>query len=327
MNPFPLGFQWQTFDPFLFCVHHLDLYPKGNEAFGPAESLAGRDLGQDFEPKNGYRMYHGETVPGFPAHPHRGFETITVVRRGIVDHADSTGASGRYGSGDTQWMTAGNGIQHSEMFPLLDTQGPNTAELFQIWLNLPKRSKRVEPHYTMFWDKDVPRVNLEEGRAEVEVIAGRFDTTDALAPPPASYAADPEAEIAVWVLRLREGARLTLPPAKGAGTLRTLYHYEGEALDVGGRALAPRLGTQLDARTTTTLTAPVNGEARLLVLQGRPIGEPVAQYGPFVMNTQQEIMQAFEDYRRTEFGGWPWPRQDMVFARERGRFAEGPSKR
>ena len=104
----PLGFPWQTQDPFLFCVHHEDFYQKGNDVMGPAASLAGRNIGQDFElNKAGWRMYHGEHVPGFPAHPHRGFETVTIVTNGVVDHSDSLGAAGRFGFGDVQWLTAG----------------------------------------------------------------------------------------------------------------------------------------------------------------------------------------------------------------------------
>jgi len=103
----PLGFTWDTADPFLFCVHHLDRYPPGNDALGPAVSPAGRNLGQDFTVRDGWRMYHGTTVPGFPADAHRGFETVTVVLEGFVDHSDSHGAAGRYGEGDVQWMTAG----------------------------------------------------------------------------------------------------------------------------------------------------------------------------------------------------------------------------
>jgi len=114
----PLGFIWDTKDPFLFCAYHLDKYPEGNGNFGPKSSLVGRNIGQDFEGKDGWRMYHGENIPGFPAHPHRGFETVTLVEKGFVDHSDSIGATARYGMGDVQWMTAGKGIQHAEMFPL-----------------------------------------------------------------------------------------------------------------------------------------------------------------------------------------------------------------
>src|SRR5262252_29451 len=121
----PLSFPWPTPDPFLFCAYHNDAYPKGNEHFGPATSLAGRNIGMDFEGKDGWRMYHGEVVPGFPRHPHRGFETVTLARRGYIDHSDSLGAQARFGQGDVQWLTAGAGIVHSEMFPLLERDRDN----------------------------------------------------------------------------------------------------------------------------------------------------------------------------------------------------------
>ena len=141
---------WPTWDPFLFCVHHLDAYPAGTDALGvPPAALAGRRLGMDFSGRDGFSMYHGDAVPGFPRHPHRGFETVTVVRRGTVDHSDSMGAAGRYRDGDVQWMTAGKGILHSEMFPLLKGDRENPLELFQIWLNLPRKHKMVEPHFKM----------------------------------------------------------------------------------------------------------------------------------------------------------------------------------
>src|SRR4029078_7101352 len=137
---------WPVRDPFLFCVHHDDAYPAGNEAFGPKASLEGGEIGQDFAGKDGWRMYHGDVVPGFPAHPHRGFETVTIVRRGLIDHSDSLGATARFGGGDVQWLTAGRGIVHSEMFPLLNREAGNPLELFQIWLNLPARLELVPPH-------------------------------------------------------------------------------------------------------------------------------------------------------------------------------------
>ncbi|MCA9601330.1 MAG: pirin family protein, partial [Myxococcales bacterium] len=142
----PLGFQWPVSDPFLFCVHHDDRYPKANERFGPNASLQGRNIGQDFEPRDGWRMYHGEVVPGFPQHPHRGFETVTIARKGFIDHSDSLGAAARYGQGDVQWLTAGGGILHSEMFPLLETDKDNRLEMFQVWLNLPAADKMVDPY-------------------------------------------------------------------------------------------------------------------------------------------------------------------------------------
>ena len=173
----PLGFPWKTKDPFLFCAYHADNYPAGKADMSPDASLSGRNIGQDFTLKDGWRMYHGTTVPGFPSHPHRGFETVTIAKEGLVDHADSLGAAGRFGNGDVQWMTAGRGVQHSEMFPLLNTEAENPLELFQIWLNLPRTKKLVDPHFGMLWADTIPKLQTEDenGKAiEVEVIAGQL---------------------------------------------------------------------------------------------------------------------------------------------------------
>lgn len=317
----PLGFPWKTLDPFLFCVHHDDRYPAGNERMGPAASLAGRAMGQDFEGRDGWRMYHGLTVPGFPQHPHRGFETVTVVRRGLLDHSDSLGAAARYGGGDVQWLTAGRGVLHAEMFPLLARDAPNPLELFQIWLNLPKANKFAEPHFAMFWSPTIPRrVFLDpRGRSvELTVIAGRLEELRPPAPPPRSWAARPESAVAIWTLDLAPGATWTIPAAPG--TQRMLYFFEGEQLAVGATAAPVGHSIRLRPEVPATLE---NGGARaqLLLLQGRPIGEPVVQYGPFVMTSREEIRQAFEDYQRTQFGGWPWPADDHVHPRGEGRFA------
>lgn len=318
----PLGFPWKTQDPFLFCVHHDDKYPAANEHMGPAASLAGRNIGQDFEGKDGWRMYHGDTVPGFPEHPHRGFETVTVVRTGLLDHADSMGAAARYGQGDVQWLTAGKGIQHAEMFPLLDRSGPNPVELFQIWLNLPAARKMVDPHFSMLWSDSIPRhvARDDDGATtEVAVVAGRLADLTAPPPPPSSYASGPDGDVAIWTVKMQPGARFVLPAAK-EGTNRSLYFFRGSALKVGGRAIPPSHQVNLRGHVEVALEAGAD-ETELLVLQGRPIGEPVATYGPFVMNTQAEIQQAFADYRSTRFGGWPWPSSDPVHPRTEGRFA------
>ncbi len=222
----PLGFPWVTADPFLFCAYHDDAYPRGNGQFGPATPLTGRDIGQDFSRRDGWSMYHGESVPGFPAHPHRGFETVTIVRRGLIDHADSLGAAARFGGGDVQWLTAGSGIVHSEMFPLLETGAPNPLELFQIWLNLPAGSKMASPYFSMFWADQVPRLALGDpasGRTEIAVIAGRLEgAATPLPAPPDSWAARPDADVAIWTIRMEPGARWTLPAASGSGTRRHL---------------------------------------------------------------------------------------------------------
>ena len=318
----PLAFPWETSDPFLFCVHHLDRYPAGNERLGPAASLAGRDLGQDFDPGNDWRMYHGQVVPGFPQHPHRGFETVTIVRRGLIDHSDSLGATARFGGGDVQWLTAGKGICHSEMFPLLERQQGNPLELFQIWLNLPAADKMVQPHFTMLWGQDIPTRTFRDGggqTTEVTAIAGRLGDAPPPPPPPHSWAARPDADVAIWTIKMAPGARWTLPAA-ARGTNRTLYFFVGRELKMAGRPIPPYHGVELRGDAAVTLE---NGadESELLLLQGRPIAEPVVQYGPFVMSSRAEIQQAFNDYQRTQFGGWPWPSDDPVHAREEGRFA------
>lgn len=323
LGTIPLGAQWQTLDPFLFCAHHDDAYPAGDGADAPAASLDGRDIGQDFAGKDGWNMYHGARVPGFPQHPHRGFETITFVRRGIVDHADSMGAAARFGRGDCQWMTAGSGIVHSEMFPMLDTDAGNHLQLFQIWLNLPAQDKLVDPYFTMLWDGEIPKVDLTDtdGRhSTVTVLAGAFHDAVPVAAPPNSWAARPEADVALWHLRLDAGARLELPAAVGADTLRTIYVFEGDSLDIDGTRVEGGTGAQVVAQRDIALRAG-DREVEAMVLQGRPIGEPVAQHGPFVMNTRAEIVQAFDDYQSTGFGGWPWPTDDPVHVGRTTRFA------
>lgn len=322
---------WPTVDPFLFCVFHDDAYPRGNGRFGPAAALSGRAIGADFSRRDGWSMYHGEQVPGFPAHPHRGFETVTIVREGRVDHADSLGAAARYGGGDVQWLTTGRGVVHAEIFPLLSDAQANPLQLFQIWLNLPRTSKTAAPHFTMFWSEDVPRRVLRDapGReTELVVVAGRFDadTGAPLAPPPDSWAARSEADVAIWTLKLAAGAQVTLPAAAGAGTRRMLYFFAGAELRIDGAPVREHSAIELRAGQAVTL---VNGDsaAECLLLQGRPIGEPVAQYGPFVMNTQAEIAQTVADYRRTQFGGWPWPDAAPVHGADPARFARHPDGR
>jgi redox-sensitive bicupin YhaK (pirin superfamily) len=319
----PLGFPWETQDPFLFCAHHADAYPKGNDDLGPDASLAGRNIGQDFDLKDGWRMYHGQTIPGFPYHPHRGFETVTIAKEGLVDHADSLGAAGRFGNGDVQWMTAGRGVQHSEMFPLLNKEEENPFELFQIWLNLPKASKMVEAHFAMLWSENVPLVHLTDDNnrfTEVNIIAGELDGKMAPAPAPNSWAAANENEVAIWTIKMQSNATWVMPAATRAVN-RTLYFYKGSSMQIEGESIASYHSVDVEANVELNLQAG-NNDCYLLMLQGKPINEPVVKHGPFVMNTQEEIQRTFQDYQRTQFGGWPWPRPDQVHPREKGRFAK-----
>lgn len=317
---FPLGFQWETQDPFLFCVHHEDQFPKGNEQMGPdPEYFKGRHMGDDFIIKDGFRMYHGKKVPGFPGHPHRGFETITVVRHGLVDHADSLGAAGRYGNGDVQWMTAGKGVQHSEMFPLMSQSEENPLELFQVWLNLPKKDKMVEPHFKMLWRESIPNLKLDHGKVLVELIAGNWGEHKAVSPPPDSWAFPGENEVLIVNIKMEPHAKVTLPKAS-VDVNRSLFFYEGDQLSINENSYESYSGFFLDPAVETELSSnetPVS----LFLLQGKPINEQVMQYGPFVMNTKEEIKQAFDDYHQTQFGGWPWPKYDQVHDRNKTRFA------
>jgi hypothetical protein len=327
LNISKIGFPWATPDPFLFCVYHEDAYPKGNAQLGPDASLNGRNLGQDFDGKDGWRMYHGRTVPGFPAHPHRGFETVTIMRSGYIDHADSLGAAARFGAGDVQWLTAGQGVVHSEMFPLLKLSEPNPLELFQIWLNLPKRSKMAQPYFTMLWSEDIPREDITDSEGATTAVTYIVGTPAATAleraqlRPPDSWASDPAADLAIWTIKMSPGARWTLPAASSRQTRRTLYLFKGDTLVIEGQSISVQSAVEVDAGQSMEL---VNGtvQSELLMLQGRPIGEPVAQHGPFVMNTEQELRQAYADYNRTHFGGWPWRDEAPVHGTERGRFAQ-----
>jgi redox-sensitive bicupin YhaK (pirin superfamily) len=320
-----MGGTWSTLDPFLFCVHHLDFFPAGNDELGPATGLVGRNMGQDFSGKDGWSMYHGEKVPGFPYHPHRGFETITVVEKGFADHSDSLGATGRFGEGDVQWMTAGKGVQHSEMFPLLNQEKENPLELFQIWLNLPRKSKFVEPDYKMLWAEDIPVLEQtdEAGHtSKIKLIAGSLNDTKAIKPPKNSWAAEEDNQLAVCLIHIPAKGKWTLPAAVD-GLNRALYFYKGKEVLLDGEKVSHYNAIQLKPDASIEIEAgdePVS----LLLLQAKPINEPVAQHGPFVMNSQAEIVQAFNEYRQTEFGGWPWPEKEKVHSRDQKRFAKYP---
>jgi len=318
---FPIENQWQTKDPFLFCAYHYDLYPGGNGTYGPATSIAGRMIGQDFSGKDGWSMYHGKYVPGFPSHPHRGFETVSVVKKGFMDHSDSLGGIGRFGGGDTQWLTSGKGIQHSEMFPLLNKDS-NPLELFQIWLNLPKRSKFVEPHYKMFWKEKIPVYTNTDDKGNktiIDIIAGKVDHISAISPAPDSWAANPENEVEIWTMKMDANASFEIP-ATIYSISRALYFYDGDSISIEDTIINSKNGIDLNSTQDLKITNG-NSEGYFLLLQGKPINEPKAQYGPFVMNTDQEIQDAMTDYQRTQFGGWPHSNPGPVHG-ERGRFAK-----
>lgn len=322
----PIGFQWQVENPFLFSAHHKDFYPKGNKDQGPVVSLKGRDIHNDFSGKDGFSMYHGDVVPGFPVHPHRGFETVTIVLDGVVDHFDSKGAHGRYSKGDVQWLTTGAGCQHSEMFPLVNEDKENPTELFQIWINLPKKDKFADPDYKMMWSEDIPVievVNEEDKKATIKVIAGNMKGINSLEPCNNSWAKDRNNNVGIYLIYMEANSSMTLDPVSESLT-RNLYFYQGEStINVEGYDIKPSNRVKLSGNDEIKI---INGdkESYILVLEGEPILEPVVQYGPFVMNTREEIQEAMGEYQETEFGGWPWDKNDPVHDKNQGRIAYYP---
>lgn len=319
-----LGFLWETQNPFLFCAHHKDDFPKGNSKLGPEEAyLKHRNLGNDFTIKDGFRMYHGKKIPGFPEHPHRGFETVTVVLEGFVDHSDSKGASGRYGNGDVQWMTAGAGMQHAEMFPLVHEDKENSLDLFQIWLNLPKKDKFCEPYYKMLWAEDIPIVEVTDKHGKksfVRLISGEFKKYVSLEPAPNSWANHRKNHVGIYFVTVEPEAIFDLPEVSKTLS-RNVYFYTGDTMEIEGTMVRAGHRIQLDGNSKIEM---VNGtkESQLLILEGEPINEQVVQYGPFVMNSEKEIQDAYADYQRTEFGGWPWKTSDPVHDVGPNRFAK-----
>jgi len=318
-----IDFHWEMENPFLFCAHHQDVFPVGNENQGvDASHFIGRNMGSDFTIKDGFRMYHGEEVPGFPVHPHRGFETVTIVTEGFIDHFDSLGAYGRYGQGDVQWMTAGKGCQHAEMFPLVNEDAPNPVQLFQVWLNLPKKHKFVPPAYKMLWHEDIPVVEAISSfgkKVFVTVIAGHWQGVAAVAPAPDSWAANHANKVGMFLIHMAAGSTCTLPAVSPTAN-RNIYYYLGGSLHISGQEIKDSHRIKVDASQEISI---VNGnvDSYLFLLEGEPINEPVIKHGPFVMNSIQEIRDAFADYQRTQFGGWPYAQEIPVNPRNSLRFA------
>lgn len=312
-------------NPFVLTVYHQDQFPPGDGELGPSVMRQQR-YGGDMDPSAPWRMYHGRRIPGFPAHPHRGFETVTVVVRGTVDHTDGLGSSGRYANGDVQWMTAGKGLQHCEMFPLLRTEADNPLELFQIWLSLAGDKRMVEPDYRMLWHEDIPRVvrQSEQGaRTRITLIAGEIGGQSA--PPPArdSWAADPKNHLSIQLLELDPGSDHEIPGV--SDTLnRSLYFYQGDALEIEGSVFPTGSYAFVSGNGPTRLRNAGDAVAKILLLEAEPIHDPIVAHGPFVMSSMEEVRQAYADYQQTEFGGWPFESTEVVHPPDQQRFASYP---
>lgn len=228
---------------------------------------------------------------GVGVHPHRGFETVTIVYDGEVDHRDSTGAGGHIGPGDVQWMTAASGILHEEFHSDAFTRQGGTLEMAQLWVNLPARDKMGEPGYQSLRDGDIPSVPLADAAGTVRVIAGEFAGV--------SGPARTHTPINVWDLRLKQGGAATLELPEGH-TL-ALAVLRGTVL-VNGDSIVREAQLVQFERAGREIALEANSDAVLLVLGGEPIDEPVVGYGPFVMNTTQEIQDAIADFNGGRFG-------------------------
>jgi redox-sensitive bicupin YhaK (pirin superfamily) len=242
----------------------------------------------------------------------------------MVDHSDSLGAKGRFGNGDVQWLTAGKGVQHAEMFPLLN-EDSNPFEIFQIWLNLPAKSKKAEPYYKMLWSEDIPSIDEKDKNGKnikLELIAGSYKNTSALPPNPDSWAADANNHFQIWMIKMDEKAVFKIPSIDEELT-RSLYFYQGESFTIEDKTINENHFVELDPKQEVEL---MNGnrEGFFIFLQSRPINEPIVQYGPFVANTKQELQETIQAYQQTQFGGWPWPESGPVHGKTMGRFSKLP---
>jgi redox-sensitive bicupin YhaK (pirin superfamily) len=228
---------------------------------------------------------------GVGEHPHRGFETVTIVYEGEVEHRDSTGAGGRVGPGDVQWMTAASGILHEEFHSEGFTRSGGTMEMMQLWVNLPARDKMSAPGYQTLLDAEIPAVDIADDAGRVRVIAGSFGGQRG---PARTFT-----PIDVWDLRLRAGRTATL--AMPDGHTVALVPMHGRISVNGGREAGPAQLVQFE-RSGSEFTVTAQGEATVLALGGQPLNEPVVGYGPFVMTSEGEIAAAIRDFQGGRFG-------------------------
>ncbi|QXH53918.1 pirin family protein [Pseudomonas fakonensis] len=228
---------------------------------------------------------------GVGQHPHRGFETVTIVYQGELEHRDSTGAGGLIGPGDVQWMTAAGGIIHEEFHSPAFAQSGGTLEMVQLWVNLPARDKRAAAGYQTLLASDIPVVSFEGDAGSLRVIAGRYQEQQG----PARTFTDMD----VWDMRLKAGASLQLPVA--AGRNAALVVLRGRLRVNAGREAGPA-SLVLFEREGDEVQVEALEDVSVLLLSGEPIDEPIVGYGPFVMNSQAEIAESFDDFHAGRFG-------------------------
>ena len=241
-----------------------------------------------------YQFAPGQEKRGVGGHPHKGFETVTVAYQGELEHRDSSGGGGRIGAGDVQWMTAGNGIVHEEFHSQDFTRKGGTLQMVQLWVNLRAQDKSAKAGYQTLLKAQIPNVELPQEAGSVRVIAGDYDGHKG--------AAKTFTLINLWDVSLRAGKSAELPLPEGHTT--TFLVLSGEVA-VNGESKAGEGDLAIFARPGEGITLKAKTDAKLLVMDGEPIAEPVVGHGPFVMNSRAEIQQAFEDYqlgRMSEIG-------------------------
>lgn len=234
------------------------------------------------------------TPRGVGQHPHRGFETVTIVYRGEVSHRDSTGQGGTIGPGDVQWMTAGAGILHEEFHSEAFTRAGGMLQMIQLWVNLPARHKMTTPRYQAILNSEIPAASLANGAGTVRVIAGQYEN--------AKGPAHTFTPMNVWDLRLVASGSTTVPAPTGWNT--ALIVLNGQIKVNSERVVQDGAMVVLSAQGSDCFIETLS-DASVLLLSGEPIDEPVVGYGPFVMNTRSEIEQAIHDFNSGKFGEMP----------------------
>jgi quercetin 2,3-dioxygenase len=228
---------------------------------------------------------------GVGEHPHRGFETVTIVYQGEVQHRDSTGAGGTIGPGDVQWMTAGAGILHEEFHSQAFAKSGGTLDMVQLWVNLPAKDKMTIPSYQTLLRRDIPVIELPDGSGSLRVIAGKHGGKRG---PAHTFSA-----MDVWDLRLLQGRSVCLPFKAGHTAALVILHG---AVQVNGSPSTREAQFVLLDREAGEVLLEANSDAAVLVLSGEPLNDPIVGYGPFVMNSEAQIAEAFEDFNAGRFG-------------------------
>ncbi|WP_078813549.1 pirin family protein [Prosthecobacter debontii] len=246
----------------------------------------------DYAPPYDFPPGGAKEKRGVGAHPHKGFETVTVAYQGELEHRDSSGGGGKIGPGDVQWMTAGRGIVHEEFHSAAFTQKGGRLQMAQLWVNLRAVDKKAAPRYQTLLQKDIPTVTLPNEAGSLRVIAGDYSTTTG---PAKTYS-----PIQLWDVSLKAGQDVTLPVPEGHTTAFLLLQG---MVTIHGDADAKEGDLAIFERQGQSLTLHAKEEARLLLMAGEPLNEPIAGHGPFVMNTYEEIEAAFDEFQRGEMGG------------------------